>query len=138
MGIVPMNESGLKSALEPVCPYCGGDASLVVSSTDRNRRTTSAKFDYFGCSQCGLIFMHAPPEDLTPFYAGGYDAIPVSISELQSIAADERYRIDPILRYKGKGRFLEIGPWRGVLCCGMKDAGFSVTAIEMNSACVDF
>jgi 2-polyprenyl-3-methyl-5-hydroxy-6-metoxy-1,4-benzoquinol methylase len=120
------------------CPYCGGEATFLLSSTDRNRHTTTEAFDYYTCSQCGLVYMYSPPEDMAPYYRGGYESIPANLFELRKIAAMEKYRLEPILRYKKGGRFLEIGPWRGVLCCNMKDAGFAVTAIEMDTGCVNF
>lgn len=82
--------------------------------------------------------MDSPPSDMAPFYKGGYDPIPKTVAELKAIAGTENYRSAPILRHKIGGRFLEIGPWRGVLCCSMKDAGFAVSAIEMDPNCVEF
>ncbi len=82
--------------------------------------------------------MDAPPADMSPYYEGGYDVIPPNYEELKTIAADERYRTESVFEYKSKGRFLEIGPWRGVICANMKEAGFDVTAIEMNEECVRF
>lgn len=128
----------VEAKLKPGCPYCRGEASHIVSSTDRNRHTTTTNFDYYGCSKCGLIFMDSPPKDMSPFYKGGYDPIPATLSELKLIASGEKYRIEPMIKYKTRGRFLEIGPWRGVICSNMQDAGFEVTAIEMNEPCVNF
>jgi SAM-dependent methyltransferase len=82
--------------------------------------------------------MDSPPEDMSSFYKGGYESIPETVLELRLSAQSEKYRADPILRHKKGGRLLEIGPWRGAFSCNMKDAGFEVTAIEMDSACVKF
>jgi len=120
------------------CPYCRSTASHFLSSSDRNRHTTDQVFVYFRCQGCGLIFMKSPPADMSPYYRGGYDAIPASADQLRAIAAHEKYRTEPLLKYKHSGRCLEIGPWRGVICANMKDAGFDVTAIEMDAACVHF
>lgn len=120
------------------CPYCRAGAAHFLSAGDKNRRTTKDKFEYYKCEGCGLLFMDPPPEDTAPFYRGGYDPIPSSASELREIAAGERYRTEPLLGYKSKGRCLEIGPWRGVICSNLKDSGFEVTAIEMDSNCVEF
>src|SRR3954452_24509454 len=120
------------------CPYCQAQASHFLSSSDRNRHTTTEVFEYWRCQGCGLIFMKSPPQDMSAYYRGGYGHIPTSVPELREIAAAEKYRTEPILRYKSGGRCLEIGPWRGVICSNMKDAGFEVTAIEMDQACVDF
>ena len=46
--------------------------------------------------------------------------------------------MDTILKYKQSGRLLEIGPWMGMFSSNAKDAGFDVTAIEMNPTCVTF
>lgn len=122
----------------PLCPYCSGSSRFFVSSPDRNRHTTAAIFSYFQCCNCKLVFMDPLPSDLTPFYREGYQPIPASLAELRSLAAQERYRMDPILRHKKAGRMLEIGPWIGLFGCNAKDVGFEVTAIEMNPSCVEF
>src|SRR5512135_2168247 len=98
------------------CPYYNAGAWHFLSAKDRNRRTTKSVFEYYKCTDCGLIFMSSPPHDMAPFYAGGYDPIPSSASELRAIAAGEKYRTESVLAYKASGRCLEIGPWRGVIC----------------------
>ncbi len=123
---------------QTACPYCCGNAFYLLSSIDYNRQTTKMSFDYYRCSQCDLIFMDNPPADMSPYYKGGYDEIPLSYDALRIIAANERYRTESVFRYKMKGRLLEIGPWRGAICANMKEAGFTVTAIEMDEACVAF
>jgi SAM-dependent methyltransferase len=135
---MPPKLETVKTELDRICPSCGGRASHLVSSPDRNRHTTSTSFDYYTCMQCGLIFMQPPLKDMSPYYKGGYESIPATQDELRLIAAGEKYRTEPILRHKQSGRFLEIGPWRGVFCCNMKDAGFEVTGIEMDTSCVEF
>ena len=120
------------------CPYCHQQSGVLVSATDRNRQTTDTTFHYYQCGGCGLVFMDPIPSDLAPFYRGGYQTIPASLSGLREIAARERYRMEPILKYKKSGKMLEIGPWMGIFSCNAKDAGFDVTAIEMDQSCVDF
>jgi 2-polyprenyl-3-methyl-5-hydroxy-6-metoxy-1,4-benzoquinol methylase len=82
--------------------------------------------------------MHPVPSDLIPFYRGGYEPLPQTLSALRELAALERYRLTPVLKYKKNGKLLEIGPWMGIFSCNAKDAGFDVTAIEMDHNCVDF
>jgi SAM-dependent methyltransferase len=120
------------------CPACGGAGTYLLSATDRNRKTTRELFLYHSCSVCGLIYMQPQPLDMSSHYKGGYDPIPRDLEALREIAAREHFRCNPILRHRPGGKFLELGPWRGVLCCQMKDAGFSVTAIEMDQSCVNF
>jgi SAM-dependent methyltransferase len=128
---------GLKN-MTPACPYCAGPSAHLVTTRDFNRATTELTFEYFQCRQCRLVFMDPIPEDMGAFYQGGYQNIPRDLAELRSVAAQERYRLEPILRYKTSGKLLEIGPWMGIFSCNAKDAGFDVTAIELNRDCVGF
>jgi 2-polyprenyl-3-methyl-5-hydroxy-6-metoxy-1,4-benzoquinol methylase len=122
----------------PVCPYCAGTSKLLVATTDVNRGTTSSVFRYYQCGLCRLVFMHPIPSDMRPFYAGGYQKIPSGLAALRAIAAGEKYRMKPILRYKSSGSLLDIGPWIGIFACNAKDAGFEVTALEIDQNCVNF
>lgn len=122
----------------PPCHGCGGASAHLVTTKDFNRKTTEASFQYFQCHRCRLVFMDPIPDDMRPFYKGGYQQIPASLAELRAIAADDLYRIDPVLRYKSSGKLLEIGPWIGAFSCNAKDAGFDVTAIEIDQNCVNF
>lgn len=120
------------------CPQCQGDATLLVTSTDRNRRTTNRSFDYFQCERCGLVFMDTVPEDLRRYYEGGYQEIPSTLAELREVAKTEQYRLEPVLRHKQSGTLLEIGPWMGIFSSNAKDAGFEVSALEIDQRCVNF
>ncbi len=73
-----------------------------------------------------------------PYYKGGYQPIPGTLSQLKALARKDYYRMKPLLAHKTEGRLLEIGPWIGIFSCNAKDAGFAVTAIEMDPQCVDF
>jgi 2-polyprenyl-3-methyl-5-hydroxy-6-metoxy-1,4-benzoquinol methylase len=84
------------------------------------------------------MFLHPIPADLRPFYRGGYQPIPKDLAGLREIASAERYRMDSILSYKSRGSLLEIGPWIGIFSCNAKDAGFDVSAIEIDPDCVEF
>ncbi len=120
------------------CPYCEGVSVHLLSSLDVNRRSTPDSFDYYKCSGCDLIFLDPRPDDMSPFYKNIYTPIPETLSQLRAIAKTEEYRMEPILKYKKCGKLLEIGPWIGIFSCNAKDAGFAVTAIEMDPQCVDF
>lgn len=120
------------------CPCCAQPSTFVVASKDRNRNTAPDVFEYFQCGSCRLVFMDPIPEDLRPFYEGGYRAIPKNIDELRALAHLELYRLKPLLKHKQSGRLLEIGPWMGTFSLNARDAGFDVSAIEIDQACVDF
>lgn len=78
------------------------------------------------------------PHDMRPFYEAGYQQIPSTLEELQEIARTEQYRLAPVLRYKQCGKLLEIGPWMGIFSSNARDAGFDVSAIEIDQQCVNF
>jgi 2-polyprenyl-3-methyl-5-hydroxy-6-metoxy-1,4-benzoquinol methylase len=120
------------------CPYCDGVSAYLLSSCDVNRATNGDIFDYYRCLSCDILFLNPKPQDMGPFYKGGYQPIPKTLSRLRAMAKREDYRMKPLLTYKTRGRLLEIGPWIGLFSCNAKYAGFSVTAIEMNPQCVDF
>jgi 2-polyprenyl-3-methyl-5-hydroxy-6-metoxy-1,4-benzoquinol methylase len=120
------------------CPYCEGVSFYLLSSLDANRKSTTDAFDYYKCSGCDLIFLDPRPDDMGPFYKNLYTPIPKTLSQLRAIAKTEQYRMEPILKYRKSGTLLEIGPWIGIFSCNAKDAGFEVTAIEMDPQCVDF
>lgn len=121
-----------------LCPYCEGVSVHLLSSPDLNRRSTPDTFEYYKCSACGLIFLDPQPDDMRPFYKNIYTPIPENLSQLRALAKAEKYRMQSILPYKARGKLLEIGPWIGIFSCNAKDAGFDVTAIEMDAQCVDF
>ncbi len=72
------------------------------------------------------------------FYESGYQQIPQSLDELRAIAREQRFRMEPVLRYKRSGSLLEIGPWMGIFSCNAMDAGFDVSALEIDERCVTF
>jgi SAM-dependent methyltransferase len=114
------------------CPCCAFPAPLLLVSRDFNRRISNDEFTYYRCGNCGLVFIDPVPAALERFYAGGYQPIPKTLQELRRIAADERYRLEPIMEKVG-GDLLEIGPWIGVFSVNAMDAGFKVDAIEMSA-----
>jgi len=126
------------STQNPSCPYCDAASTLLVRTRDFNRKTTDETFCYFQCTRCALVFLDPSPTDMASYYEGGYEPIPDTLADLREIASREKHRLNPILKYKTQGTLLEIGPWRGVFCCNAKDAGFDVSAIEMDQKCVAF
>jgi SAM-dependent methyltransferase len=133
-----LREDSARAGTARVCPYCGGSSDWLLASHDINRRIDATSFDYYRCSTCGLVFLWDPPTDLGRYYAGGYQPLPKSLRRLRSMARRERYRLEPILPFQRAGALLEVGPWIGLFSCNAKDAGFDVTAIEMDERCVHF
>ena len=120
------------------CPACLATATYYLKSGDKNRNLSDELFSYYKCSSCEMIFMSPVPDNIGAYYAGGYQKIPMNFTDFINTANKEVYRLDSLLRHKSKGELLEIGPWIGIFSFNAKRQGFSVDAIEMNSAACSF
>jgi SAM-dependent methyltransferase len=134
-----VGHTGLASTSGPhmFCPACDAAASLLFEATDLNRGLPG-RFPYYRCTECALVFIASTPANLGDYYVGGYQKMPASLDELRSMAQGEAYRLDSIPERARSGKLLEIGPWIGLFSCAAKDAGFDVTALEINASCVEF
>jgi len=115
-----------------LCPYCGGDAPLCLQARDTNRRISHEVFLYHECRSCGLLFLRNVPENLGDYYPEEYYYLPATIAELSRCAAREVYKVELVKRFQPAGKLVEIGPGSGSFAHLAKQAGFDVTAIEMN------
>ena len=120
------------------CPYCRTESPLYFQSRDYNRRITHDVFDHYRCPQCELIFIEPIPVNLADYYPESYHFVPESSAYLEAGSEPERYKIEIVQRFSGKGRLLEIGPSYGSFTYLAKKAGFEVEAIEMNARCCRF
>jgi len=120
------------------CPYCHAESPLYFQSKDYNRNISQETFDHYHCPQCELIFIAPIPANLADYYSETYHFIPESSDYLAAGSEPERYKIEIVEQYIGKGRLLEIGPSYGSFTYLAKKAGFEVEAIEMNARCCQF
>lgn len=120
------------------CPICEMSARLFHRTRDWNRCSTNETFQLIKCESCGSVSLKDPPNDMSRYYEQGYYKRPQSIADLAPDIPQERYKIDLTLQYKPSGRLLEIGPSHGVYCHLAKEAGFDVSAIEVDPQCVRF
>jgi SAM-dependent methyltransferase len=86
--------------------------------------------------------MVAAPRDLGRYYAGDYyqfdhDGEP-SWKREQSLIESASYRVGLIGRYVGRGHVIEIGAGTGAFASAAQQAGFDVTAIEMDERCCEY
>ncbi|MHB8235322.1 MAG: class I SAM-dependent methyltransferase [Solirubrobacteraceae bacterium] len=117
----------------PACPLCGGTARHAFDATDLNRATDDKRFAYWRCEACATYFQPAPPTDLAPYYPHAYYELP-SAAELDDLAQSQAPVARELLeRAGGAGRLIEIGPGEGVFARAARNAGFDVTAIEMDA-----
>ena len=120
------------------CPFCGGETGVRFAAFDVNRRVSDRLFHVRACARCGLMFVADLPDDLACYYTGDYHAQPASAADLAPLLAGHRYKLDLLRRFRNGGELLEIGPSSGAFCLLAKEAGFSVSAIEMDASCCRF
>lgn len=134
----PLNSISLSAPFVPIsgspvgiCPLCGGAANLAFTAHDRNREISPQPFRYRRCTACQVVSLVDVPKDLTPFYPGEYYDL-LTPEQLDGVLHVERHKVDRVRRWVSEGRLVEIGPGIGVFSYGAKQAGFDVTAIEMD------
>ncbi len=124
------------------CPFCGADSAPALSAWDRNRETSSERFAYNRCRACGTVFMVDVPADLGPYYAGDYhrfdsDGHP-EWKHNPNLLEVEAYRLRLLRTLTEPGVLIDIGAGPGGFAAAAKDAGFDVTAIEMDARCCEY
>ncbi|MBW3609316.1 MAG: class I SAM-dependent methyltransferase [Actinobacteria bacterium] len=118
------------------CRLCGGATTHAFTTRDHNRAIADEAYHYRRCADCGVLGLANVPEDLSRFYAEEYFALP-TLEVMREKAVAERYRVDLVQRHVGGGRLIEIGPGDGLFTLNALDAGFDVTAIEMDRAAAE-
>ena len=113
-------------------PGCAGDEVTWLSTTDRNRRLSSAVFHYLKCRRCELIRLDNVPPDLSPYYPTAYYELPTA-TRLANIAESDRFKIDLVQQFAHGGRLMEVGPAHGVFAFQARRAGFDVDVVEMDA-----
>ena len=121
------------------CPFCGGASRHLLEAWDRNREISVERFGYNRCEVCGTVFLASPPADLGRYYRGDYyqfgpDGEPSWKGE-PPVIESASYRAALIRRYVGPGRLIEVGAGTGAFASAARQAGFDVSAIEMDERC---
>lgn len=127
----------MKSAHER-CPYCSTPAPVYFVARDWNRWLTDAKFSYYKCQHCDLLFLRPIPADLGRYYPADYYGATAALEDIADELPIEQYKVDLLKDLVPSGRLIEIGPSRGAFAYLAKQAGFDVTAIERDAACCRF
>jgi SAM-dependent methyltransferase len=84
------------------------------------------------------MFINNPPPDLGRYYTNDYHYVPDSVEALDALLPPSQFKIDLLKKFVSGGSLLEIGPSNGTFCRLAQKAGFAVSAIEMDEACVRF
>jgi 2-polyprenyl-3-methyl-5-hydroxy-6-metoxy-1,4-benzoquinol methylase len=142
---------GAKTAIGPTrdsgvavnrCPLCAGSARRALVARDRNRETTDVRFVYDRCDACGSVFLTNIPADLGPYYGGSYYGFgPDGEAGWQGnefLVGVEAHRVALLLGHVQPGRLIEIGAGAGCFSSAAAQAGFDVTAVEMDEQCCHY
>jgi hypothetical protein len=114
------------------CPLCGGATDRAFVVGDRNRGVDERRFEYRRCGACATISLANVPEDLGRYYPQDYHALP-SPAALESAVAAEEPKLALMRPWARDGALVEIGAGFGVFARAAQNAGFEVTAIEMDA-----
>lgn len=124
------------------CPLCGAAAEHAFRVGDRNREITSEQFDYARCLSCRTVFLEQPPAALGRYYDNDYyafadDGQPKWRGEATRLLS-ARWRASLLGRFASPGPLIEIGAGTGAFALACRDAGWQVSAIEMDERCCRF
>jgi 2-polyprenyl-3-methyl-5-hydroxy-6-metoxy-1,4-benzoquinol methylase len=119
------------------CPLCGGDTATAFSVGDRNRGFGHERFEYRRCSSCRSYHLADPPDDLARYYPADYYRLPPA-EDLDRQASAEAPRLRSLASFASGGRLIDVGAGHGVFARAARNAGFEVTAIEMDRRCCDY
>lgn len=119
------------------CPLCGSESEPSLTTRDRNRRLSDDEFTYRRCRMCGTLFLETVPVDLERYYPQQYYDLP-DPAELDRLAREGAHRVEIVSRFLQRGRLVEVGAGLGVFAYAARQAGFEVTALEMDARCCDY
>jgi SAM-dependent methyltransferase len=120
--------------LDTACRICDGPTDALLTARDRNRELGEGAFSYRRCRVCATVQLVDIPADLERWYAGDYHGTPTA-DELRGRVDFELHKIELLAAHVAPGSLVEIGPSFGAFAYGAREAGFDVTAIEMDAAC---
>jgi 2-polyprenyl-3-methyl-5-hydroxy-6-metoxy-1,4-benzoquinol methylase len=124
------------------CNLCGfDDAKLILRA--RNRITNEEKkfFKLLKCRKCGLVYLNPRPdkEEIKKYYPPWYhsrvqtNVIDITKTKIWGIPWREamQKKAEPILKYKKRGRILDIGCGDGFLLKFLKESGWQTYGVEL-------
>ena len=119
------------------CNNCGGSLNHSFIVGDLNRGIGTEQFQYLKCQGCGTYSLKNVPSDLSLYYPESYYELPEAYL-LPALASNEAHKIEMIAPWKSGGRMVEVGPGAGVFSYCAKQAGFEVTAVEMDERTCEY
>ena len=130
------------------CPLCGKNQPVSAHLTTRDFLLSRSEFSIVRCVTCDLCYTHPPvPEEEIGRYYAFSDYAPYRVMDPLSpmarlrrairryIPESETSQIIRLLNARRVKRILEIGPGAGALSKKLLDAGFAVSAVELDPSC---
>jgi 2-polyprenyl-3-methyl-5-hydroxy-6-metoxy-1,4-benzoquinol methylase len=118
-----------------VCRFCNGEAKFFFEASDRNQGVSEEQFSYHRCRSCGTVFLPEIPPDLGRYYPPTYYPPLPREAELEKRAVVHEWRVELLRSFVSSGRLVDVGASAGFFAYLAKNAGFDVTAIEMDPRC---
>jgi SAM-dependent methyltransferase len=118
------------------CVLCGAAMSFAFTVGDRNRAVGPDEFHYERCERCRTLSLANVPADLGRWYPSDYFTLP-SVPELDAMAPSEAYKLAAVQAQVTSGRLVEVGPGFGAFARLASVAGFEVSGLELDAACVE-
>ena len=127
------------------CNLCGfDDAKFILRARSRITNEGKKYFKLAKCKRCGLVYLNPRPEkeEIKKYYPPWYHSraqakvTDITKTELWGIPWREamRNKAEPILRYKKKGKILDIGCGDGSLLKFLKESGWQTYGVELQDS----
>ena len=104
---------------------------------DRNRGIGTEQFAYRRCSNCLSYHVANPPLDLGRYYPDDYYGLP-DAATLDRYADAESPKLSLLRPFAAGGSLVDVGAGLGLFARAAANAGYDVTAIEMDDRCCEY